>query len=79
MQTDDTISGTVRAVTALGRDARRVAAALQRHQFGIADPHKLAIYHRLALVAMEPGQAIDHAEAALSPSARIAIAELASS
>jgi hypothetical protein len=75
MQTD-TISGTVRAVTALGRDARRVAALLQRHQSGIADPHKRAICHRLALVAMEVGQAIVQAEAALSPSARNAIAEL---
>jgi hypothetical protein len=75
----DTLTGTVRALTALGRDARRVAAALQRHQSGIADPHKRAICHRLALVAMEVGQAIVQAEAALSPSARIAIAELASS
>jgi hypothetical protein len=76
MQTD-TLSGTVRAVTGLGRDARRVAALLQRHQSGI-DPYKFAIVHRLALVAMELGQAIVQAEAALTPQARSAIGELVS-
>jgi hypothetical protein len=74
-----TISETVRAVTALARDARRVAAALQRHQVGIADPHRRAILHRLTVVAHEFGLAISNAEAALSPSARSAIAELAQS
>jgi hypothetical protein len=78
MRTDN-LSGTVQAVIALGRDARRVAALLQRHQSGMADPHKRAICHCLALVAMEVGQTIVQAEAALSPSARNAIAELAAS
>jgi hypothetical protein len=72
MQTD-TIAGTVRALTTLGRDARRVAAALQRHQFD--DPSKRAICHRLALVALEVAQAIVQAKVALSPQARSAIAQ----
>ena len=67
-----TISETVRAVTALGRDARRVATALQRHKSGI-DPYKFAIVHRLAMVAMEFGQAIGQAEATMPPSLRSAI------
>jgi hypothetical protein len=46
---------------------------LQRHQFGIADPCKLAICHRLAVVAYEFALAISQSEAALSPSARSAI------
>jgi hypothetical protein len=69
MQTDTTISGTVRAVVALGRNARRVAAALQRHQSGIADPYERAIFHRLSMVASDFALAISTAAAALPSSA----------
>jgi hypothetical protein len=71
MQTD-TLGGTVAAVIDLGRDARRVAAALQRHQSGIGDPHERAILHRLYMVASDFALAISTAAAAL-PSAHNAI------
>ena len=73
-QQHEFISVTVAALIATASEARRVAAALQRHQSGIADPHKRAICHRLALVAREFGQAIVQAEAALTPQTRSAIA-----
>ena len=70
---NESLAATITAIMRLASDARRVAAVLQRHQFGIDDPHRLAIYHRLALVAQEFALAISNAAAALSPSARSAI------
>jgi hypothetical protein len=72
-----TISETVRAVTALGRDARRLADALAHHKLGTDAPRHAGL-HRIETVLRDCGLAIRDAEAALTPSARIAIAELAS-
>jgi hypothetical protein len=80
MQTK-TIGDTVAALIAMAGEARRSAASLQRYQRyqTVHDHRDFAALHRIALVAQEFGEAIIQAEAALSPSARIAIAELASS
>jgi hypothetical protein len=72
------ISETVRAVTALARDARRLADALAHHKVGTDAPCHAAL-HRIETSLRDFGNAIRDAEAALSASARIAIAELASS
>jgi hypothetical protein len=72
----DTIGSTIAALLTMAGEARRLAASLQRYQ---SPNHRdFAALHRLALVAQEFGEAIVQAEAALSPSARNAIAELVS-
>ena len=76
MQTD-TIGGTIAALLTMADEARRSAASLQRYQT-VHNHRDFAALHRLALVTMELGQAILQAEAALTPQARSAIAELVS-
>jgi hypothetical protein len=73
----DTINGTVRAVTAMGRNARRLADQLAHHKVGTDAPRHAAM-HRVETALRDFGNVIRDGEAALTPSARIAIAELAS-
>ena len=73
----DTIGSTIAALLTMAGEARRLAASLQRYQT-VHNHRDFAALHRLALVAQEFGEAIVQAEAALSPSARNAIAELVS-
>jgi hypothetical protein len=71
MQTN-TISGTVRTLTALGRNARRLADQLAHHKRG-TDAQSHAALHRIETVLRDCGIAIRDAEAALSPATRAAI------
>jgi hypothetical protein len=67
-----TINGTVRAVTAMGRNARRLADQLAHHKVG-TDAQSHAALHRIETALRDCGIAIRDAEAGLSDQVRAAI------
>ena len=69
-----TISATVRNAARVGKDAKRLADALQRHHPNISDDRLRGGLHRVEVAVRDFWLAIAHAEAALSPAARAAIA-----
>jgi hypothetical protein len=70
MQHLETIGGTVRAVVAIADNARRLAAALERHARSVEHHQRRGALHAMSVALNEFSRLAIDAEAALTPAVR---------